>query len=227
MSIEGVSLKKGEIAFLWFNPYSGVTIKTSTKTLVFDPAEIDTELFTEVDAVLVTHEHHDHLSVPIVREIQKRTNCLVIADSTSARSLRAAIPPEKLEEAYLGSEHKIGNVRVKSEGFNHPAATPASYFITTEDNIKIYYTGDSLPFPDMRQIGEKNPPDLVFCTVGAPAPGASPETGVEIVKLVKPKAAVPYHAPLADMKRFCELLSKETPKVRCTLIERGRAYKYP
>jgi len=226
MSIEGVTLKKDEAAFLWFNPYSGVTIRTPTKTLIFDPAEIDTKLFREADAVLVTHEHSDHLSVPIVREIQKRTNCLVIADSTSARSLRAAIPPEKLQEAYVGSEHKIGNLKVRAEGFKHPAATPVSYFITTEDNLKIYYTGDSLPFPEMKQIGEKNPPDLVFCTVGPPAPGASPETGVEIVKMVKPKAAVPYHAPAAEAKRFCQLLSKEAPKVRCILIEMGRAYKY-
>lgn len=227
MSIEGITLKKGEAAFLWFNPYSGVTIKTPTKTLVFDPAEVDTELFTEVDAVLVTHEHHDHLSIPTVREINKRTNCPVIADSTSARNLRAAIPPEKLQEAFVGSEHKIGKVKVKAEGFKHPAIAPVSYFITTEDNIKIYHTGDSLPFPEMEQIGERNPPDLVFCTVGAPAPGASPQTGIEIVKMVKPKAAVPYHAPAADMKKFCELLLTEAPKVRCILIERGRAYKYP
>jgi len=227
MSIEGITLKKGEVAFLWFNPYSGVTIKTPNKTLVVDPAEIDTELFKEIDAILVTHEHHDHLSVPTVREIQKRTNCLVIADSTSARSLRAAIPPEKLREAYVGSEHEIGKVKVRAEGFEHPAATPVSYLITTEDNIKIYHTGDSLPFPEMKQIGETNPPDLVFCTVGAPAPGASPRTGIEIVKMVKPKAAVPYHAPASDMKKFCELLSTEAPKVRCIRIEMGRAYKYP
>jgi len=227
MSIEGITLKKGEVSFLWFNPYSGVTIKTPTKTLVFDPVETDTKLFTKVDAILVTHEHTDHLSIPVVREIHKRTNCLVIADSTSARSLRAAIPLEKLQEAYVGSEHRIGNVKVRAEGFNHPATTPVSYFITTEDNVKIYHTGDSLPFPEMKQIGETNPPDLVFCTVGALAPGASPETGVEIVKIVKPKVAVPYHAPEADMKRFCELLSKEASKVRCILIEMGKAYKYP
>ena len=41
MSIESVSPKKGEIAFVWFNPYSGVALKTPTKTLLIDPAEID------------------------------------------------------------------------------------------------------------------------------------------------------------------------------------------
>jgi L-ascorbate metabolism protein UlaG (beta-lactamase superfamily) len=227
MSIESLALKKGEVAFLWFNNYSGVVIRTPTKTFVVDPADVDPTIFKRVDAVLITHEHEDHFDKSLTREIYRRTQCPIVADSTSASRLKDALPAEKLHEMRVGKEIKLNNVTVKAEVFRHPATAPVSYLIITEDGVKVYHTGDSLPHPDMKQIGERNPPDIVFCTVGAPSPGTSPQTGLEIVKMVKPKMAVPYHAPDADRKKFVELVAKEAPNVKCMLIERDKPYKYP
>ena len=227
MPLESLTPRKGEIVFLWFNRYSGVVIKTPRKTLVFDPADVEPETFKIVDAILITHEHRDHLDSSVIREIHERTRCLVIADSTSARMLRSIISPDKLKEIQSGLETTIDGVVVRGEGFSHPAATPVSFLVTTEDGIKVYHTGDTLPFAEMKRIGDQSPPDIVFCTVGTPAPGASPETGVEIVKMVKPKAAVPYHAPKEDLTRFEKLLSKEAPEVRCIIVKPNESYKYP
>jgi L-ascorbate metabolism protein UlaG (beta-lactamase superfamily) len=227
MSIETLTLNRGEVAFLWFNNYSGVYLKTAGKTLVFDPADVDPRIFKSADILLITHEHFDHFEENLVKEIYRRTQCAVLADSTSARRLRDALPANKLHEMRIGKEIKLGNITVRAEAYKHPAATPVSYFITSEDGVKVYYTGDSLPCPDMKQVGERSPPDIVFCTVGPPAPGASPKTGLEIVKMVKPKMAIPYHAPAADRKKFVEIVSKETPNVKCLDIERDKPYKYP
>ena len=227
MSIESSTPKKGEISFIWFNSYSGVALKTPTKTLLIDPAEVNPKTFRTVDAILVTHEHSDHCDPHIIKDIYKRTNCLVIADSTSAKKLKDIVPSNKLFEAQIGSEHRLNGILIRAEPCRHPAATPVTYLITTEDNVKVYHTADSQPHPQMSQIGQRSPPDLVFVTVGAPAPGTSPRTGVEIVKMVKPKAAVPYHAPTSELKRFAQLLSEELPEVRCILIEKGKLYNYP
>ena len=227
MSLEAVTPRKGEIAFVWFNGYSGVTIKTPTKTLVIDPAGVDPEVFKAVDAILVTHEHYDHLDEAIVRKVHKRTRCLVAADSTSSKRLSDSVSGDKLFEMHVGKEIKLDNVSVRAEAYKHPATTPVSYMITTEDEVKVYHTGDSLPHPDMKQVGERSPPDVVFCTVGMPAPGASPQSGLEIVRMVKPKVAVPYHAPYVDRKKFGELLAKEVPDVKCMVVEQNEPVKYP
>lgn len=227
MSLESVTPKKGEVAFVWFNNYSGVTIKTPTKTLLVDPADVDSNVFRVVDAVLVTHEHYDHLDEGLIREIHKRTRCMVVADSTSAKRLRDSISGDKLFEMRVGKEINVDKVTIKAESFKHPATTPVSYLITTEDEIRVYHTGDSLPHADMKQVGERTPPDIVFCTVGAPAPGASPQSGLEIVRMVKPKVAVPYHAPYVNRKRFAELIAKEAPNVKCVLVEQNEPIKYP
>jgi len=227
MSIESLTLKKGEVAFLWFNNYSGVVIKTPSKTLIVDPADVDPTIFKTVDALLITHEHSDHFDESLTREIYRRTRCNVVADATSSMRLKDALPAGKLHEMRVGKEIRLDNITVRAEAFRHPATAPVSYLITTEDGVKIYHTGDSLPYPEMKQVGKLGPPDVVFCTVGVPAPGASPETGLEIVKMVQPKVAVPYHAPVADRKKFAELVMKEAPNVKCMVIERDKPYKYP
>ena len=217
---------KNEILFVWFNRYSGVTIKTPSKTLVIDPVDVKPRDCKNVDAILITHEHYDHFDQSLVSEIHKLTQCMIIADQTSARRLRNVISSEKLSEVQPGSEVKLDEVSVKAEKCNHPAATPVSFIITSEDGVKIFHSADSLPFPEMATIGEREKLDVVFCTVGAIAPGASPETGVEIARLTKPKVAVPYHTgSTADLKKFAEILKKEMPKTTCLIAEIGKIYQ--
>ncbi|MDH7563462.1 MAG: MBL fold metallo-hydrolase [Candidatus Bathyarchaeota archaeon] len=218
--------QKNEILFAWFNRYAGVTIKTPKKTLVIDPVDVKSKTFTDLDAILITHEHYDHLDQALTAEIQKLTQCKVIADTTSAKRLKNTIPQHKLQEATVGTEIELDDLKIRAEKCNHPpATTPITYLITSEDGVKIFHTADSLPYPEMAAIGEKEKPDIVFCTV-AIAPGTSPETGVEIARLTKPKVAVPYHTGShTDQKRFSELLKKELPKTTCLIPELGKIYQ--
>ncbi len=218
--------ERNEILFSWFNRYAGITLKTPSKTLVIDPVDVKSRSFPNADAVLVTHEHYDHLDQTLVSEIHKATGCIVIADSTSARKLRNMVPMEKLTEVKVGSEVKLGAVTIKAEKSNHPpASSPVSFIVTSEDGVKIFHTSDSLPYPEMATVHEKEKLDVVFCAIGV-APGASPEKGVEIAFLTKPKVAVPYHTGSpADQKRFAELLGKELPKAVCLIPEVGKIYQ--
>jgi len=186
MSIEKTIPKKNEIAFKWFNNYAGVSVKTPTKRLVIDPVDVHTRDFQAIDAILITHEHYDHLDGPLVRNLQEQTQCQIIADPTSTKKLSAFVPADKLQEMHPGTETQIDDVTVRAEPCNHsPATTPITFLITSEDGVRVFHTADSLPFPEMKAIGEAHKPDVAFCTVGI-APSTSPSTGVEIVKLVKP-----------------------------------------
>ena len=225
MSIEKTP-SKNEVFFVWFNHYAGVTVKTPSKTLVIDPVDVKARNFQNVDAILITHEHYDHLDQALISDIQKLTQCMVIADPTSARRLKNTIPSEKLQEIRSGSEVKLGDVSVKAEKCNHPpATTPITFMIASGDGVKVFHTADSLPFPEMATIGEREKPDVVFCTVGI-APSTSPETGIDIARLSKPKVAVPYHTgSTADQKKFAELLKRELPKITCLVPEVGKIYQ--
>jgi L-ascorbate metabolism protein UlaG (beta-lactamase superfamily) len=217
--------EKNSVLFVWLNNYAGVLLKTPTKTLLIDPVEVKARSFPHVDAVLITHEHYDHLDQRLIVALQKNSDCTVIADATSAKTLKTYLPKGKLLENTEGDESMIGEVRIKTQKCNHPAGTPVTYIITSEDGVKIWHTADSLPFPEMAQISLKEKIDIAFCTVGI-APGASPETGGEIAWLIKPKVAIPYHTNTADsQKRFFEIIRKELPKTACVLPEINKIYQ--
>ena len=224
MPIEKIP-EKNAILFVWFNHFAGVLVKTPSKTILIDPVDARARSFLDVDAILITHEHYDHLDPRLIAEIQKNTNCTTIADPASTRSLQPTIPPEKLQEIRPNAETEIGKVSIKAEKCNHPAATPVTFIITSEDGVKVFHTADSLPFPELAAIGKREKFDVVFCTVGI-APSASPETGFEIAKLTKPQVAVPYHTNSTDyQKQFAAILKAEMPRTACLIPELNKIYQ--
>jgi L-ascorbate metabolism protein UlaG (beta-lactamase superfamily) len=217
--------EKNSVFFVWLNYYAGVLLKTPTKTLLIDPVDVRARDFAKIDVVLITHEHYDHLDQRLIAEIQKTQGCTIIADQTSAKSLRLLVPAEKILETSDGEKTRIGGVEIKTEKCQHPAATPVTFLITSEDGLKIWHTADSLPYPEMAQIAKSEALDMVFCTVGI-APGTSPETGSEIAWLTKPKVAVPYHSnSVENQRKFAQILKKEMPKTTVVVPEVNKAYQ--
>ncbi len=225
--MEGASSSEGGIKLAWLNNYACVLLKSPGVKLVADPVGIRPEAVGDVDAILITHEHFDHLDKELVASIQGRTGCLVVADPTSSRLLARAVPGDKLITVEPGSQISVGEAKIYVEECNHPPAnTPVTYLIEI-GGLKVYHTADSLPFDRMADIGATHKPDIVFCTVGI-APGTSPRTGVRIAVLVKPKVAIPYHTDKkSDLERFCDLLAKEAPEVKCVVLEKGEEFSYP
>ncbi len=217
--------ERNTIMFVWFNHYAGVVLKTPSKTLAIDPVDIKPKSLQRVDAILVSHEHYDHLDQRLVAETLKNSNCKIIADPASAKRLVSTLPHDKIEEISPGTETKVGEVTVRAEKSNHPAAEPVTFVITSEDGVKVFHTADSLPFPEMIAIGEREKLDVTFCTVGI-APGASPEIGVEIARLTKPQVAVPYHTNSVDsQKKFAEILRTRMPRTACLIPEQNKIYQ--
>jgi L-ascorbate metabolism protein UlaG (beta-lactamase superfamily) len=224
MSIQKIP-EKNTVFFVWLNQYAGIMLKTPSKTLAIDPVDVKPKSLQNIDAILITHEHYDHLDPRLVTEVQKATNCVIIADAASTRKLQHAITPEKLKEIKPGAEIKIGEVSVKAEKCNHSAQAPVTYIITSEDELKVYHTADSLPFPELAALGQKEKFDVVFCGVGI-ASGLTPRTGYEIARLTKPQVAVPYHtASTASQTEFAEILKKELPRTASLIPQQNKIYQ--
>jgi L-ascorbate metabolism protein UlaG (beta-lactamase superfamily) len=217
--------EKNAIFFEWFNQYSGVLLKTPTKTFAIDPVDVKLKHLKNVDAILLTHEHYDHFDSRLIKETQKTSNCTIIADPASAFQLKHHIPTDKLQVLRVGNTIKVGEVSIKAAKCNHSARYPNTYIITIEDGVKVYHTADSLPFPELAKMGQDEKFDIVFCSVGI-TKNASPESGFEIARLTKPPLAIPYHTNSPDnQKVFQQLIKKELPRTACLIPEINKIYQ--
>ena len=115
----------------------------------------------EVDAqfILVTHGHGDHIGDTV--SIAKRTGALVIANAEICNWLAKQDVKTHGQHIGGGFHHPFGYVKLTQalhgsalpDGSN--GGNPCGFLITTLDDQKIYFAGDTGLFGDMQLIGDE------------------------------------------------------------------------
>ena len=116
-----------------------------------------------VDAIILTHDHYDHLDYGSIRQLHERTERFLMPLGVGAHLRRWGVDPNKIEEYNWWEEARIDSL--------HLTCVPARHFSGRgffdrfhtlwcgwtirgrEDNI--YFSGDSGYGPHFEQIGEK------------------------------------------------------------------------
>ena len=83
---------------------------------------------TELDGILVTHEHSDHIKG--LGAMSRKYNLPIYANTNTWAALEksvGAIPEENRRIFETGEKHDFGSLRVESFGISHDAAEPVGY----------------------------------------------------------------------------------------------------
>jgi L-ascorbate metabolism protein UlaG (beta-lactamase superfamily) len=161
-----------------------------------NPAATITAQQAVADFILVTHGHFDH--VGDVVEIAKRTDAMVISNFEIAEWMDKQ-GVKKTHGQHIGGSHAhpFGTLKLTPalHGSGLPDGTnggnPAGFLITTHDGMKIYITGDTGLFTDMKLIGQVGI-DLAFIPIGDNYT-MGPEDAYKAVELIMPKHVIPVH----------------------------------
>jgi len=124
------------------------------------------------------------------------------------------VPAEWLIAAVPGRSIAIANMTTTPITGKH--AGPITLFHVELPRLNVFHGGDS-GYVSLDHLKA----DLAFVPVGGPEPSCSPESGVAMLRDLKPKVAIPMHALRRQMKEFESLAHSEAPDTQ-VLIPRRR-----
>jgi L-ascorbate metabolism protein UlaG (beta-lactamase superfamily) len=201
----------------------------------------DDTLIAGVQAILLSHLHHDHCDVPSVRRLEG--NARLIGPTGSALVFRSEATVCEIE---AGQSVQVGNVRVVAthavhDGYRRPfGPNGGALGFVLEGSRRIYFAGDTALFPELADLG---PIDLALLPVAGWGPRLGPghmdaRQAVEALGLIRPRAALPIHwgslVPVGLHLRdwsylsrppheFAQLAGLVHPDINVTVLEPGQA----
>jgi L-ascorbate metabolism protein UlaG (beta-lactamase superfamily) len=175
----------------------------------FHPAPVSLSELPPLDAVLVSHDHYDHLDFPTIRELARRQVPFITALGVGAHLEAWGVSPERITELDWWEETRLAD---KGLSFT---ATPAQHFsgrgmgdrnrtlwaswVLKTDRHRLFFSGDTGLTADFNDIRERQGPfDLVMLEVGAFHPSwgdihLGPENALQAYRMLGGKALLPIH----------------------------------
>jgi L-ascorbate metabolism protein UlaG (beta-lactamase superfamily) len=192
----------------WFG-HASLGLETGDMHLLVDPfftvnptAPVK-HLEVEADYILVTHGHGDHLGDTV--SIAKRTGATVISVAEIANWLKEKEIKAHGQQIGGGFNYPFGYLKLTNalHGSDLPdgsyGGNPCGFLLTTNDQEKLYFAGDTGLFGDMKLIGEEGL-DVAVIPIGDNYT-MGPKDALRAVKLLQPKIVVPIHYSTWDLIR--------------------------
>jgi L-ascorbate metabolism protein UlaG (beta-lactamase superfamily) len=161
---------------------------------------VDPAHYTDIDAVLVSHLHFDHLDLPSLERLGHGMRLIVPRGGGALLRQRGF---RRVAEVEPGEEVQIGALTVcptyaEHNGTRLPffgvSALTLGYTIT--GSCRIYFAGDTDLFDGMAEIGRGLDVALVPVWGWGPSAGhghLDPRRAAEALRLLRPLLAVPIH----------------------------------
>ncbi len=164
-----------------------VVVEDSGTTIVIDPGEFTRDFIMphKVDALVITHEHPDHLDKSLIEKIIVAHPKAVIYAHESITSQLGSFTTTPAE---IGKVYNVGAVELQFYGGVHAVITPSvapPANLGVLVNHRFYYPGDSFVIPE----GET--PEIL--AVPACAPWLKIDEALTFIKAVKPQFVFPTH----------------------------------
>ncbi|MCV2490536.1 MBL fold metallo-hydrolase [Geodermatophilus sp. YIM 151500] len=140
------------------------------------PTPIPLDQLPQVDAVLVSHDHYDHLDLPTVRELVRTQTAPFVVPLGVGEHLRGwGVPAERIVELDWHAETRIGGLTLTCTEARHFSGrffardtTLWSSWVVAGPRRRVFFGGDTGYTPAFAAIGARlGPFDLTLLPVGA------------------------------------------------------------
>jgi L-ascorbate metabolism protein UlaG (beta-lactamase superfamily) len=165
-----------------------------------------------IDAVLITHAHMDHLNRPslraVAREMRRRKCPAPIAVvPNGVEDLVRGVGFRSIESLEWWQSAQVASLRITATPAKHWGARMITdthrgfggYVLEAPDGLSVYHSGDTAYFNGFREIGRRLKPETALLPIGAYHPDSyrsvhtSPEEALRAFLDLGAKTMVPMH----------------------------------
>ncbi len=164
-----------------------------------------------IDAVIISHDHYDHLDYGTIRAMREWKNVFIVPLGIGAHLESWGIPASRIVELDWWQRTTVRSGAASIEVVATPARHASGRILFDNDaklwagfalisaNHRVWYSGDTGLFPALRDIGERlGPFDLTMIEVGQYGQGwpdwhLGPEQAVRAHAMVRGKVLLPVH----------------------------------
>ena len=198
----------------------------------------------DLDAVLISHLHHDHADLPSLRRIGRDVRVLAAPGSARLLERQGFV---SVSELAPGESSRVGEVLVTAVEARHPSGgrferhSEAVGFLLAGREERIYFAGDTDLFDGMEGLAPEL--DLALLPIWGWGPSIGPghldpERAARAAALLSPRIAVPIHwgtlypfglawlrpGPLREPPReFAAQMRALAPQVEARVLAPGEA----
>lgn len=179
----------------------------------FHAPPISLDDLPEIDGVIISHDHYDHLDEASIRQLSGKTTQFIVPVGVDKHLLSWGVDSSAITALDWWQQTTVGPVSVTATPARHFSGrglTDGNHSLWASWAIKtpfhhLYFSGDSGYSPHFKEIGERlGPFDITMMENGAynemwAAVHMTPEESIQAHKDVKGKLMVPIHNGTFDL----------------------------
>jgi L-ascorbate metabolism protein UlaG (beta-lactamase superfamily) len=170
--------------------HAALLVETDKARLLIDPGGYSTDWhsLTDLDAVLVTHQHADHIDVDNIGGVlDANSTARVVVEPSVVQMLGDRSP----DTAMVGDHLEVGDLRVEVVGGQHavihdriPRVGNVGFVFRRRGGPTLFHPGDSYATA---------PSDIDILALPLTAPWARVSMTIDFANAVRPKVVIPIH----------------------------------
>ena len=138
---------------------------------------VQTEALGEIDVIIISHNHYDHLNRYSIKKLHHKAKDIVVPIGVKEQLVKWGVPGKKITEMDWGDtfhpQEKLKITATPAQHFSGRGLTDRnrtlwSSFIIQGPNHRLFFGGDSGYFDGFKWIGDQfGPFDMTFLETGA------------------------------------------------------------
>jgi L-ascorbate metabolism protein UlaG (beta-lactamase superfamily) len=179
----------------------------------FDASPIKRSELPELDIIVLTHDHYDHLEAATIRFLASRNVEFIVPLGVGSRLEGWGIQKNNISELGWHEAKTVGSLQITalpgihytSRSFNDRNKTLWASFAIKGDEKNLFVSGDTGYGTHLKDIGEKYGPfDLAFVEIdgwnkGWPLTHLFPDQAVQLCQDINTQAMFPIHWGVFDL----------------------------